>query len=151
MAAQVDGLRGRQQLAAAQVVVEEEAEADHPGRPQPLVVGQNEAQRPDDVRGRAQQHLALDQRLAHQPELVVLEITQAAVDKLGARRGGGAGEVALFAKQHGEAAARRIPGDAGTVRPEEHTSELQSLMRISYAVFCLKKKTERNKTTKTNN
>src|SRR3546814_5746664 len=26
-------------------------------------------------------------------------------------------------------------------RPEEHTSELQSLMRISYAVFCLKKKT----------
>src|SRR3546814_3130141 len=28
-----------------------------------------------------------------------------------------------------------------TVRSEEHTSELQSLMRISYAVFCLKKKT----------
>src|SRR3546814_1388409 len=30
-------------------------------------------------------------------------------------------------------------GDNGT-RSEEHTSELQSLMRISYAVFCLKKK-----------
>src|SRR3546814_3170492 len=29
------------------------------------------------------------------------------------------------------------------VRSEEHTSELQSLMRISYAVFCLKKKTEK--------
>src|SRR3546814_4746620 len=29
---------------------------------------------------------------------------------------------------------------SGTVRSEEHTSELQSLMRISYAVFCLKKK-----------
>src|SRR3546814_1859118 len=29
---------------------------------------------------------------------------------------------------------------AGTARSEEHTSELQSLMRISYAVFCLKKK-----------
>src|SRR3546814_10049058 len=28
----------------------------------------------------------------------------------------------------------------GFVRSEEHTSELQSLMRISYAVFCLKKK-----------
>src|SRR3546814_6198099 len=28
-----------------------------------------------------------------------------------------------------------------TPRPEEHTSELQSLMRISYAVLCLKKKT----------
>src|SRR3546814_8066655 len=30
-------------------------------------------------------------------------------------------------------------------RSEEHTSELQSLMRISYAVFCLKKKTRTNK------
>src|SRR3546814_9214846 len=31
------------------------------------------------------------------------------------------------------------------VRSEEHTSELQSLMRISYAVFCLKKKTQRRR------
>src|SRR3546814_9403167 len=31
--------------------------------------------------------------------------------------------------------------DAAGQRSEEHTSELQSLMRISYAVFCLKKKT----------
>src|SRR3546814_8733443 len=30
-------------------------------------------------------------------------------------------------------------------RSEEHTSELQSLMRISYAVFCLKKKTTKNR------
>src|SRR3546814_1891097 len=35
------------------------------------------------------------------------------------------------------AASRRLAGDT---RSEEHTSELQSLMRISYAVFCLKKK-----------
>src|SRR3546814_2904746 len=33
-----------------------------------------------------------------------------------------------------------IEGDTTAVRSEEHTSELQSLMRISYAVFCLKKK-----------
>src|SRR3546814_8951802 len=32
-------------------------------------------------------------------------------------------------------------GAADAARSEEHTSELQSLMRISYAVFCLKKKT----------
>src|SRR3546814_3601578 len=31
----------------------------------------------------------------------------------------------------------------GISRSEEHTSELQSLMRISYAVFCLKKKTDK--------
>src|SRR3546814_1990836 len=45
----------------------------------------------------------------------------------GSRSGIGAGFVNLF-------------------RSEEHTSELQSLMRISYAVFCLKKKTNRSKT-----
>src|SRR3546814_3820936 len=39
------------------------------------------------------------------------------------------------------------PVQSGT-RSEEHTSELQSLMRISYAVFCLKKK-KKNKTTDT--
>src|SRR3546814_4469398 len=33
------------------------------------------------------------------------------------------------------------PGFDDSGRSEEHTSELQSLMRISYAVFCLKKKT----------
>src|SRR3546814_7276774 len=36
-------------------------------------------------------------------------------------------------------------------RSEEHTSELQSLMRISYAVFCLKKKKNKNITTKNHN
>src|SRR3546814_4666612 len=36
-------------------------------------------------------------------------------------------------------------------RSEEHTSELQSLMRISYAVFCLKKKKKHIGTTKRNN
>src|SRR3546814_1364570 len=43
-------------------------------------------------------------------------------------------------------------GNAGTTtaRSEEHTSELQSLMRISYAVFCLKKK-KPHKTTTVNN
>src|SRR3546814_2767057 len=35
---------------------------------------------------------------------------------------------------------------ADTNRSEEHTSELQSLMRISYAVFCLKKKNKKDST-----
>src|SRR3546814_10907098 len=34
-----------------------------------------------------------------------------------------------------------LEGQAGELRSEEHTSELQSLMRISYAVFCMNKKT----------
>src|SRR3546814_984432 len=41
-----------------------------------------------------------------------------------------------------------LPGiDRQATRSEEHTSELQSLMRISYAVFCLKKKKNLNKMT----
>src|SRR3546814_12710210 len=41
----------------------------------------------------------------------------------------------IFAKE-----AESIYAEAAKERSEEHTSELQSLMRISYAVFCLKKK-----------
>src|SRR3546814_6770153 len=40
-----------------------------------------------------------------------------------------------------------ISASSGKIRSEEHTSELQSLMRISYAVFCLKKKKRKNKQT----
>src|SRR3546814_2874353 len=52
---------------------------------------------------------------------------------------------ALQADRVAEAAR---PAAIGIVdeRSEEHTSELQSLMRISYAVFCLKKKTNNNST-----
>src|SRR3546814_9569800 len=38
-------------------------------------------------------------------------------------------------------------GEGDKRRSEEHTSELQSLMRISYAVFCLKKKKTNNRIT----
>src|SRR3546814_6769468 len=59
----------------------------------------------------------------------------------------------LFLSHHGGHPLPDITGDADSqritthlrdidarIRSEEHTSELQSLMRISYAVFCLKKK-----------
>src|SRR3546814_2668274 len=47
-----------------------------------------------------------------------------------------------LAAQHGEARAGQLrPG----VRSEEHTPELQSLMRIPYAVFCLKKQNNKTK------
>src|SRR3546814_8963467 len=50
---------------------------------------------------------------------------------------------------HGHRGHVRIAAAASVThyfRSEEHTSELQSLMRISYAVFCLKKKKETNHT-----
>src|SRR3546814_3431207 len=69
----------------------------------------------------------------------------AAVDR-GDRMAWQPGVLGGDAGRHGEAAHRYRDRGAGTrnlvepFRSEEHTSELQSLMRISYAVFCLKKK-----------
>src|SRR3546814_2703786 len=65
------------------------------------------------------------------------------------RRRARRGRYALFFGYYGtsqggaRAAARR---SRDRCRSEEHTSELQSLMRISYAVFCLKKKKSKNYT-----
>src|SRR3546814_1505935 len=57
------------------------------------------------------------------------------------------GETGLIALQGAQALSRqssvampRVCASSARTRSEEHTSELQSLMRISYAVFCLKKK-----------
>src|SRR3546814_1009567 len=49
----------------------------------------------------------------------------------------------MQARREAAAAAARLIA----LRSEEHTSELQSLMRISYAVFCLKKKTQHTTST----
>src|SRR3546814_2292245 len=57
---------------------------------------------------------------------------------------------AAFQVQVQGALAEHLPADrideAGVERSEEHTSELQSLMRNSYAVFCLKTKRSNNTT-----
>src|SRR3546814_13287577 len=58
---------------------------------------------------------------------------------VGRRASRNAGANVLGGEIKGEASA------AGRGRSEEHTSELQSLMRISYAVFCLKKKKQTSK------
>src|SRR3546814_2020048 len=62
--------------------------------------------------------------------------------RLGDAPGGGKGKLVRLADDEilkGEARVERR-ADVVALRSEEHTSELQSLMRISYAVFCLKKK-----------
>src|SRR3546814_4239544 len=58
------------------------------------------------------------------------------------------------AAQHAGQRQQRRQGEhqqRGSWRSEEHTSELQSLMRISYAVFCLKKKHTQQSDTETSN
>src|SRR3546814_2597852 len=60
-------------------------------------------------------------------------------DSRAERRGGRPDRAAAGRQRHAERHPRRRHQPAHP-RSEEHTSELQSLMRISYAVFCLKKK-----------
>src|SRR3546814_1379194 len=70
----------------------------------------------------------------------------------GPRRGDGRPAAARLRPAHGRGGGhprQAAPPDGrragrGAIRSEEHTSELQSLMRISYAVFCLKQKTLEN-------
>src|SRR3546814_3624264 len=79
----------------------------------------------------------------------VVELLPAAARRrrrAGARRGGGGGQGRARGDRH-VAEGRARPG--ACARSEEHTSELQSLMRISYAVFCLKKKNNKKRIWKT--
>src|SRR3546814_9188388 len=57
-----------------------------------------------------------------------------------AQAAGDAVECVLRHPAHVDVLAPRASFDLGDASSEEHTSELQSLMRISYAVFCLKNK-----------
>src|SRR3546814_4794964 len=86
------------------------------------------------VAGRIER-LRLDTRRAIAKNMRVLQDQRRA-----AIRDGDVGEVARL--QELIRALRRQRNDLSfrALRSEEHTSELQSLMRISYAVFCLKKK-----------
>src|SRR3546814_2268182 len=92
------------------------------------------------------------------PSLDVITLGRASVDLYGQQIGGRLEDMASFAKSVGGSptniaiGAARLGLKSGLItrvgkeqfgafiRSEEHTSELQSLMRISYAVFCLKKK-----------
>src|SRR3546814_7406613 len=70
-------------------------------------------------------------------------VDSSVVAALAARSGAEVIGVTLQLYDHG-AKAKRV---GACCRSEEHTSELQSLMRISYAVFCLKKKNNNTHTT----
>ena len=61
------------------------------------------------------QHLALHQRLAHQPEFVVLEITQPAVDQLGRPRRRTTRQIAHLAQQHAQPTSGRVTRNAAAV------------------------------------
>src|SRR3546814_9615170 len=87
------------------------------------------------------------QRIAHAARSRSIDIGHRRVEERRAVLGDVQGDVAVGLlepqQQFGQALRAYLPARLG-VRAEEHTSELQSLMRNSYAVFCLKKKTNKS-------
>src|SRR3546814_1305703 len=102
------------------------------GRGERLAVGAVVA----DLRGLCQQRRRFQRLLQRSREVGVVSVV---VDAASCAQAGVEHLPQRVVRQHAENAAALL-------RSEEHTSELQSLMRTSYAVFCLKKK----KTTKDN-
>src|SRR3546814_3610287 len=115
-----------------------------------LVGGEHDLARGGARRGRqaARDHLALGFGVERRMQKLVERVGIEAADRLGL------GDEPLVHHVDGDLQGRRRGALAGARlqlveraalhgRSEEHTSELQSLMRISYAVFCLKKKKKR--------
>src|SRR3546814_10366549 len=86
---------------------------------------------------------ALVKKLPRYPVLPATLLGRLAVDAKGRGRGLGT-ELLVNALRR---CLRSETASLAVVRSEEHTSELQSLMRISYAVFCMKQKRKLNKAT----
>ena len=75
---------GRQAPAPGEMVVQEQAGANHPGRALLGRMREHEFQWPDDVRGDGQQALALPQGFADQAEFIIFQVAQPAMHQLGA-------------------------------------------------------------------
>src|SRR3546814_977160 len=87
----------------------------------------------------------------HHPHQLTLEIMQVAqlvraarISVGGGGRGSRHGDEADAHQHEDHQQKHAVDRPEPAARSEEHTSELQSLMRISYAVFCLKKNTNKN-------
>ena len=82
----IEGAGRRQMFAPAQMVVKEQAEAQEPSGSKAFGVGQDEAERANDMGCKVPQPFALAERFAHQPKLVIFDITQPAMNELGRPR-----------------------------------------------------------------
>ncbi len=107
----VDGHRRRQHFLAAHAVA----------------AGRNEeGQAIDEVRGNAHQDAALDERLAHLPDLALLQVADPAVDELRGGGRGGAAEVAAFDERDRETAQRRVPRGEGAGDPPADDDQIEA-------------------------
>ena len=109
-------------------VVEVQADADLAFWPRAVEGGDDERQRMDDVRRERDHQLALEQRLADEPEVEVLQVAQAAVDELGgaARRAGG--EVRALDEGHAVATRGGVQRHAGARDPAADDDDVELLL-----------------------
>jgi hypothetical protein len=106
-------------------VVHVEPDAEHAIRALPTEGRDDERQRLHQVRCQLHQQRALEQRLAHQPEVEVLEVAQAAVDQLrGAARGAGR-EVRLLDERHAVPTRGRVEGHPRARDSPTHDGEVE--------------------------
>src|SRR5205823_4961902 len=112
----------RERAVRRQPVVEREPERDLPAlAPRALVDGNAELERRDEVRREAQQPLALLERLAHEPDLEVLEVAEPAVNEPRGRAARATGEIVALDEEHREPRERGLARDRGAVdAPADH-------------------------------
>src|ERR1700678_4436817 len=108
------------------MVEKNQPEPQQPSRPQPGMVRQYETKRPDDMGRDLPEDFALDQRLAHQPELIIFQIAQAAMHELGRPRRRSARQVIHFAKENRISASGGIARDTAAVNAAPYDREVEN-------------------------
>src|ERR1700679_3176768 len=89
------------------------------------MVRQHETQWTNDVGRDLPEDFTLDQRLAHQPEIVIFEVTQATMHELGRPRRGAAGQIVHLAQENRISAADRVARDTAAVDAPADDSEVE--------------------------
>jgi hypothetical protein len=110
-------------------VVGVEAEADDAVQPRAVEGGDHEAQRAHEVRREVHVDLALEQRLAHEPEVEVLQVAQAAVHELAGARRRAAREVRALDEADRVAAGRGVQRDPRAGDPPADDEDVERLRR----------------------
>ena len=125
VADKIERAAARQDLASAEPIIERKAEPDQKRRAPGRIERQDKAQRLDEMRRDPQQHFALAERRAHQPQRALLKIAQPAMDQLRGHRRCAGGEIVLLDKHDLKAAPGRIAGNARAVDAAADDGEIE--------------------------
>ena len=124
MVGEIDGPGPRQNPAPGHMIVDEQPGALQPGRSLGTLRRQHEPHRLDEMRGDAQQHLALRQRLADRAERMLFQIMQPAMDQLGRGRRASRGKVVLLDQNNFQATAGSIARNARAIDAAADNGEI---------------------------